>query len=81
MFWRPWAIKRENALFALAVVGLLFGIRRRVALLLAVPYLRWLPPPWRGWQGLRAAAFQASAHAAALAGKAVVGARERAILL
>jgi GT2 family glycosyltransferase len=81
MFWRPWAIKRENALFALAVLGLLAGCRRRAGLLLAVPYLRTLPRPWEGWQSLQGAVHQASVHAASLAGKTIACAQERTFLL
>jgi hypothetical protein len=81
MFWRPWAIKRENALFALALFGLIISSRRRFGLLLAIPYVCWLPAPWRGWTGLRAASFQVSVHAAGLAGKVFVGLREGTIVL
>jgi glycosyltransferase involved in cell wall biosynthesis len=45
-FWRPWAFRRENAAFTLAVAGLALSPRHRSALLLALPYLRLrLPPP------------------------------------
>lgn len=81
MFWRPWAIKRENAMFALAALGLLLGTRRRLALLLALPYLRWLPRPWKGQQSLQSAVHQTSVHAASLAGKAVACVEERTVLL
>jgi glycosyltransferase involved in cell wall biosynthesis len=45
-FWRPWAFRRENAAFTLAVVGVAMSLRRRSALLLVLPYVRLrLPPP------------------------------------
>jgi GT2 family glycosyltransferase len=81
MFWRPWAVKREGALFALAALGLAIGVRYRVGLLLTLPYLRWLPPPWRkeiGWQGV---GHLVSIHAASFVGKVAGSARERTLLL
>lgn len=54
-FWRPWAFRRENAAFTVAVAGLLLGVRRRSLFVLALPYVRLLlirlPPrghPCRG---------------------------------
>jgi GT2 family glycosyltransferase len=44
-FWRPWAIRREDAAFVLALVGVTVGLRFRPALLLAMPYLWWRLPP------------------------------------
>lgn len=79
MFWRPWAVKKENALFALAVAGVVAAPRRRSALLLTLPYLRWLPRPWQvPPTGL---AQQVCMHAVSLGGKAIVGVRERTFLL
>jgi GT2 family glycosyltransferase len=53
-FWRPWAYRRVDFGFVLAVVGLVVGLARyRPALLLAAPYLWWRrpradqPDPWR----------------------------------
>jgi glycosyltransferase involved in cell wall biosynthesis len=43
-FWRPWAHRREDAGFALAVVGILAARRTRFATLLALPYLWWRFP-------------------------------------
>jgi GT2 family glycosyltransferase len=79
MFWRPWAVKRENALFAAAVAGALASLRFKPAALGVVPYLVWLSPGRK--VGLTGGALQVSAHAASLAGKAVVGVRERQFLL
>jgi GT2 family glycosyltransferase len=81
MFWRPWAVKRENALFALAAAGLVTASRQRSAVALTVPYLVWLFPPGHRPMGPQAAAQQISAHAAALAGKLAVGLKERTIVL
>jgi GT2 family glycosyltransferase len=45
-FWRPWAFRRENAYFALAVVGTVVAVRKPAAIVLALPYLRLrLPGP------------------------------------
>jgi len=46
-FWRPWAFRSTDAAAAVAVVGLVAGLRRRRALLLAVPYLALRRLPWR----------------------------------
>jgi GT2 family glycosyltransferase len=81
MFWRPWAIKRENALFTLALLGLLMASRRRIGLLLTIPYLRGLPRPWHGRGAAIGMAHQASVHAASLAGKAVAAVEQRSLLL
>jgi GT2 family glycosyltransferase len=44
--WRPWAFRRENAMFALAFVGLVLATRKPVAIVLALPYARMrLPGP------------------------------------
>lgn len=81
MFWRPWAIKRENALFTLALLGLVVSSRRRIGLLLTVPYLHGLPRPWHGRAAAVGMVHQASVHAASLAGKAVAAVEHRAFLL
>jgi GT2 family glycosyltransferase len=46
-FWRPWAFRREDAVFTLAVAGLLLARWRRSALILVLPYVR-LRLPERG---------------------------------
>lgn len=78
-FWRSWAIKRENALFALAVGGLLASLRYRPAALAAVPYVAWLGPGRK--VGAVGAALQVSAHAASFAGKLEAGIRHRTLVL
>lgn len=79
MFWRPWAVKRENALFALAAAGTLASLRFRPAILAAVPYVAWLGPGRR--TGAAGVALQITSHAASLAGKATAGARTCTFLL
>ena len=79
MLWRPWAVKRENALFAAAVLGLLAAVKARPAALLTFPYLLWLQPGRR--VGAGGATLQVSAHAASLAGKLVAGVQERTVVL
>jgi GT2 family glycosyltransferase len=49
-FWRPWAFRQEDVIFMLAAVGLVAGLRRRPALVLALPYL-WRRRPRAGLQG------------------------------
>jgi GT2 family glycosyltransferase len=46
-FWRPWAYRREDPAFLLALVGLVVGLRFRPALLLLAPYLWWQRPSVR----------------------------------
>jgi glycosyltransferase involved in cell wall biosynthesis len=46
-FWRPWAYRRQDAAFALAVAGLLGATRWRPAAVAVVPYLWWRRPSTR----------------------------------
>lgn len=83
-FWRPWALRKENALFALAVAGLLLGVRWRFALLLTAPYLKWLHPPLRHpryWPGWLSTVFYITVHAASFAGKLEGSAKSRIIVV
>ena len=79
-FWRRWAITREGALFAGAVVGAGAGLRWRPAALLVVPYaisvqrdVRRVPPSF--------SAFRVVCSATSLAGKLVAAARWRILVL
>jgi GT2 family glycosyltransferase len=45
-FWRPWAIRREDAGLVLALIGLLGALLFRPALVLLVPYAWWRRPRW-----------------------------------
>ena len=78
-FWRPWAIKKENALFAAAAAGAVASLRWRPALAAALPYVWWLAPGRK--VGATGAAHQVSCHAASLAAKAIVGVRRGQLLL
>lgn len=46
-FWRPWAITRQNAEFALALTGLAVAVKWRPAALGALPYVIYRRPPFR----------------------------------
>jgi GT2 family glycosyltransferase len=46
-FWRPWAITRQNAEFALALTSLAVAVKWKPAALGAVPYLVIRRPPFR----------------------------------
>lgn len=46
-FWRPWAYRREDPAFFLALFGLLAAVRYRPALLLVLPYVWWQRPSVR----------------------------------
>jgi len=46
-FWRPWAYRKEDAAFKVAVLGALLGLRFRPALLLVIPYVWWQRPSLR----------------------------------
>jgi GT2 family glycosyltransferase len=79
-FWRPWATRRESALFALAVVGLLLGARRRLWWMLILPYLKWLHPPLRHpryWLAWLNTAYMITTHTASLVGKLEGSARNK----
>lgn len=83
-FWRPWAVKRENALFGLAVIGIAASRPRasyRSLAALALPYVLWLMPPWRRPPRPVAAIHQVSVHAASLAGKITAWIPARTFLL
>ncbi len=65
-FWRPWAYRREDAAFTLAVAGVLTATRWRPAALAALPYLWWRRPSIRK-PGFAAACFGYVAEDAARA--------------
>lgn len=79
MFWRPWAIKRENALFAAAVAGTVASLRFKPAILATLPYVAWLGPGRR--TGIAGVILQVASHGASLGGKLAAGVRTRTFLL
>lgn len=46
-FWRPWALHRQGAEFAAALVGLGLALRWRPAAAMALPYMYFRRPPFR----------------------------------
>lgn len=77
-FWRPWALRPENAAFALAALGLAGGLAGTLvrarwatpALTLTFPWLRMRRPPSLHPRHLRLMAERAAVDAARLAGMA-----------
>ncbi|MGH9137818.1 MAG: glycosyltransferase family 2 protein [Acidimicrobiales bacterium] len=80
-FWRPWAMHRQNALFAVGVAGLALGLWRRPALLLAAPYLITRRPRWGHHRYLRLTGEHVLVDAAAFAGMLRASIRERTFVL
>ncbi len=83
-FWRPWAMHRRDALFALAVlgaVGVVAGPWRKVALALAVPYLWEQRPPARRHRKAALLAERVAVDAGAFAGTVAESVRARIFVL
>jgi GT2 family glycosyltransferase len=80
-FWRPWAFRKENAAFTIALAGLLLGVRRPVALLLVVPYLRMRVPSRTHPRRLRLFAERVAVDAAQFVGMRVGSFRHRIAVL
>jgi glycosyltransferase involved in cell wall biosynthesis len=80
-FWRPWAYRRENAAFTLAVVGLVLARRHRFAPLLVLPYVRLRLPPADHPRRLRFFLETALVDAAQFAGMRVGSVRNRIAVL
>jgi GT2 family glycosyltransferase len=80
-FWRPWALRRENAAFTVAVAGLLLATRRRSALLLVLPYLRLRLPPSEHPRRARFFLERAVVDAAQFAGMRIGSLRHRIAVL
>lgn len=80
-FWRPWAFRRADALFVLAVASGIAGIRWRPALLGALPYLDHARPTIRrrGW--VRAGAETVAVDAARFVGHLAGDLRHRLFVL
>ncbi|MGH9137291.1 MAG: glycosyltransferase family 2 protein [Acidimicrobiales bacterium] len=80
-FWRPWAMHRFDAEFALAALGALLGLRWRSGLVLALPYARRrLPRPGHP-RFVRLCCERIAVDAAALAGKLVASVRFRRLVV
>lgn len=80
-FWRPWAMHRVNALFALGGAGVVFGAWKRPALLLAGPYLWAIRPVGSKSPKLRLLGERIAVDAAAFAGHARGSIRLRRLVL
>lgn len=68
-FWRPWAITRQGAFFAGAVVGAVVATRWRPAIVLTAPYLRHHRSLLRNPDGIRLGAQTLIVDSARLAGR------------
>jgi glycosyltransferase involved in cell wall biosynthesis len=80
-FWRPWAFRRENAAFTLAVAGLVLSVRHRSALLLVAPYVRLRMPPRGHPRRLRFLAERIAVDGAQFVGMRVGSLRYRLAVL
>ena len=67
-FWRPWAFRKRDAAFVVAVTSGLIGLRWRPAWLGVLPYLWWGRPSVRHRRFLRVCAETAAVDAARSAG-------------
>lgn len=81
LFWRPWAFRRRNAAFGVALVGLLLGVRWRGALCLMLPYAAERPPRSISRAGAELLAKQVALDAAVFAGMTSGSIRHRTLVL
>lgn len=80
-FWRPWALRPQNLVFATGVIGTLLAARRRPALLLWLPWL-WMRRPPRGHHRyLRLYAERFAVDASVFAGMAAASVKHRQLVL
>ena len=68
-FWRSWAITRQGAFFAIAIVGVTAATKWRPAIVLAAPYVRHHRPLFRHPDGIRLGAQTLVVDSARLAGR------------
>lgn len=80
-FWRPWAFRRRNAAFAMALGALLLSSRWRAALVLALPYVAERPPRSFSRAGAELLAKQVALDAAVFAGMTSASIRHRTLVL
>jgi glycosyltransferase involved in cell wall biosynthesis len=82
LFWRPWAFRKRDAVFALAAASTLTGLFWRPALVGVLPYvLRWGRPELTKPQRAKRYAQAVAVDAARLAGHAVGSWESRALIL
>ncbi|MEQ1788540.1 MAG: hypothetical protein ABL966_15915, partial [Acidimicrobiales bacterium] len=80
-FWRPWAFRRNDALFALGLAGVALGPWQPVALAAALPYLWKARPSVRQPQFVRAGAEIVAVDAARFVGHVAGALRNRIIVV
>lgn len=80
-FWRPWAFRRRDALFALAAVSAAAGLRWRPALAGVIPYALFARPSLRKPQLLRLWGGAVAVDAARTAGHLAGALRHRTLVV
>lgn len=81
LFWRPWAFRRRNAAFALALVGALMALRWRWAIALVLPYVAERPPRSISRAGAELLAKQIALDSAVFAGMSKASVEHRVLVL
>lgn len=80
-WWRPWAYRREDAAFTLAVAGVVAASRWRPAALAVLPYLWWRRPSVRKPNFLPMCAGYVAVDAARAAGRWGAAVKYRTLVL
>lgn len=80
-FWRPWALRREDAAFVLAMLGLAAATRWRPAAGVALPYLWWRRPSIHQTHFFRRGAETVAVDAARFAGHIYGAVRNRIFVI
>jgi glycosyltransferase involved in cell wall biosynthesis len=80
-FWRPWAFRKRDAAFVLAVASALAGVRWPPAWLGVLPYLWWGRPSIRDARFLRVCVETLAVDAARSAGHLTSAVRHRALIV
>lgn len=81
LFWRPWAFRRRNAAFGLALLGALLSLRWRSAVVLLIPYVIERPPRSLSRAGAELLAKQVALDAAVFAGMTKASLKHRVFVL